>query len=104
MRVVAVGERLDKFVGAGKTTYAFDFCVRRGGVAPADVFFYRAGKQHVLLQHHGYRIAKRDQVIISDVFVADKKPAFAHVVQARDKLHKAAFAGTRAAENTHRFA
>ena len=51
--IVAVGERGDKVVGAGKLTGMDQFFIGSLRIAPAQIFLDRTGEENVLLQHHG---------------------------------------------------
>ena len=76
--------------------------VRRVGIAPAEIFLYRARKQHVLLQHDRNLIAQAFEVVVPDVYSADEHLALRHVVKTGDEVDERSLARPRAAEYAHR--
>ena len=73
-------------------------------VAPAEIFFYRAAKKDVDLQHHGDRVAEIVELIILDGSAADLDIALGHVIEPRNKLHEGGLSRACAAYNAYRLA
>ena len=78
--VVALGEAVDKLVGAGQVRGLADLLVGGVRIAPAQVLGDRAAKQHVFLQHHGDLVAQRVQVVIAHVHAAYAHGALGGVI------------------------
>ena len=98
--VVALGKAVDKLVGAGQMCGLADFLVGGVRVAPAQILGDGAAKQHVFLQHHGYLVAQRVQIVVAYVHAADAHGALGDIVQAGDQVHERRLGRAGAADNT----
>ena len=59
-----------------------------------------AAKQHVFLQHHGYLVAQRVQIVVSYVHAADAHGALGDIVQTGDQVHERRLGRAGATDNT----
>ena len=100
--VIALREALDKLVRLGKPAGFGNFPVRCVGIAPAQVFQNGSGEEHVLLQHHGHRVAQALQVVLAHIAAADPDAALRHIVKPRDQLNQGGLSGARTAEDADR--
>ena len=97
--VVALGEAVDKLVGAGQMRCLADFLVGGVRVAPTQVLGDGAAKQHVFLQHHGDLVTQRVQVVVAHVHAAHAHSAFGGVVQAGDEVNERGLGRAGAADD-----
>ena len=100
--IVLLREALDKLFRLGKPAGLSDFLVCCVRIAPAQVFQDGSREEHVLLQHHGHRVAQALQVVLPHVPAADADTALRHIVEPRDQLDQGGFSGTGSAQNAHR--
>ena len=102
--IVAVGELGNKIVGAGQLTGVDQLLVGGVQVAPTQIFFNGAGKQHVLLQHHRHLAAQGIQIVFTHVYPTHLYGAFGGIVQPGDQLDQGGLAAAGAADDPHRLA
>ena len=79
----------------------YQLFVRGVGIAPAEIFFDGAGKQHVLLQHHSHRVPQRFHVVLPHIHAAHLHAAFRCVVKAGDELHQGGLGRAGAADDAY---
>ena len=102
--VILLREALDKFIGAGQLTDADQLLIAGVLIAPAQVFLDGAGKQHVLLKHHGHLIPEGIQVVIPDVDAAYPDASSCYVIQSGDQLYQCRLGASGAAQDPYSLA
>ena len=65
----------------------YQLLIRGIKIAPAQVFFYGAAKEGILLEYHSNIVSQCLQGIVPDIYTAYLYTAASHIVQTGDELH-----------------
>ena len=99
--LIAFGEGGDEIVGAGRFGRRLDLLPGGVGLAPAQVVFDGAGKEQVVLEHHGHAVPQVGHAILPHVPARHQHLAGGDVVEPGDELHQSGLGGTGAAQDAH---
>ena len=93
MRVIPLGQHLDKSVRVGEFCCLVYFFIRCVQLAVADVFFDRSGEQVRILEHDAQRMAQVRFLDLVNVNVVIPDLAVSHIIEPVDQVGDGGLAG-----------
>ena len=101
--IVPFGQPPDEFVRTGLAAGFFQLGLGGPGIPPPEVVRHSAGKQQVLLEHHGHAVPEGCQIIPAHVHAPHPDGALRCIIEPGDQLDQGGFPAAGAPHDAHDF-